>query len=111
MSETLWYTLNADGNPIPTADGKYPDLSIEQRRLGRTQVGNRIVSTVFMSLNHNYGGGCPVLFETMVFACNAAGETTSFNDLDGKRYCTRQDAMEGHAAFVKALQAKESGNG
>ena len=33
----------------------------------KTEIGNAIVSTVFLGLDHSWGGGPPLLFETMVF--------------------------------------------
>ncbi len=37
------------------------------RRIAMTAIGNAEVSTVFLALNHAYGDGPPLLFETMVF--------------------------------------------
>lgn len=41
--------------------------SREQRRVARTEIGDVLVSTVFLGLDHQYGDGPPMLFETMVF--------------------------------------------
>lgn len=37
------------------------------RHVAKTQIGEVEVSTVFLGLDHNYGGGRLHLFETMVF--------------------------------------------
>jgi hypothetical protein len=37
------------------------------RKVAKTAIGDYSVSTVFLGLNHQYGEGPPLLFETMVF--------------------------------------------
>lgn len=37
------------------------------RHVAKEPVGDFLVSTVFLGLNHQFGGGPPLLFETMVF--------------------------------------------
>jgi hypothetical protein len=39
----------------------------EKRKVAFTQVGDINVSTVFLGLDHSYGDGTPILFETMIF--------------------------------------------
>ncbi len=51
------------------------------------------ISTVFLGLDHSFGEGPPLLFETMVFG----GE----HDQDQRRYSTKKDAIEGHEEIVK----------
>jgi len=54
------------------------------------------VSTVFLGIDHGFGEGPPVLFETMVFG----GEF----DQEQERYCTWDQAEKGHKRWVgKAL--------
>lgn len=38
-----------------------------QRRVALTYIGDVKISTVFMPLNHQWGDGPPLIFETMVF--------------------------------------------
>jgi hypothetical protein len=38
-----------------------------ERRVATTDKGEIRVSTVFLGLNHNFGKGAPLLFETMIF--------------------------------------------
>lgn len=54
-----------------------------------------LVSTVWLGLNHNYYGGKPLIFETMVFKRN------SLNELDMERYSTEAEAKAGHARMVR----------
>lgn len=67
-------------------------------RIGSDHVGEAWVSTVWLGLNHAYGNGPPLIFETLVFG----GET----DGDGDRYSTRDEARAGHERIVDALKAK-----
>src|SRR5687768_5852202 len=51
------------------------------------------ISTVFLGLDHSYGDGPPVLFETMIFG----GE----HDQEQWRYHTWDEAEKGHQEAVK----------
>ncbi len=53
------------------------------------------VSTVFLGLDHNFGQGDPLLFETMVFPPD------SLSELDMDRYSTWDEAEKGHDKMVK----------
>ena len=62
--------------------------------------GGVTVSTVFISLNHNYGAGPPLLFETAIIRSG---------DFDiVARYSTWNEAEAGHAATVATIQSEES---
>lgn len=58
------------------------------RIVAKTQVGDAEVSTVFLGIDHSYGGGAPLLFETMIFG----GERDGYQ----KRYSTWGEAEIGH---------------
>jgi len=60
------------------------------------------VSTVFLGLNHNYGEGLPLLFETMVFP-SAKGLGA---ELDVDRYSTYEEAEKGHSVLVQKWSLK-----
>lgn len=70
----------------------------ENRIVRKTDVAGCEVSTVFLGLNHNWGDGPPVLWETMVF-----GDTRGF-DLDQDR-CggTWEQAEEMHWKMCDAV--------
>jgi hypothetical protein len=66
------------------------------RKMAWYQIGEVVISTVFLALDHNFGrGGRPVLFETMIFG--------GAHDQDCWRYCTRDEALAGHKAAVELV--------
>ena len=70
----------------------------EDQIVGKDKIGDAEVSTVFLGLDHSFGGGKPVLFETMVFDRSiSAGNNT---DIDGIRYNTWEEAVKGHNETV-----------
>lgn len=50
-----------------------------------------LVSTVFLGLDHRYGDGPPLLFESMIFGGPLSGEQ--------RRYSTKAEALAGHEAL------------
>jgi hypothetical protein len=79
------------------------------RTVGRDVIADEVlVSTVFLGLDHNFGGsGPPVLFETMVF------HGDDYGDVRMRRYSTWEEAERGHAQIVaeeqaNAVQAKDA---
>ena len=42
-------------------------FEIMDRHVEQTMIGDVRVSTVFLGINHNFGRGPPLLFETMIF--------------------------------------------
>lgn len=75
------------------------------RRVASTRIHGVWVSTVFLGLDHNFGRGPPVLFETMVFG----GEM----DQEMRRYRTWDEAERGHremCALVRRAKRKPSAN-
>jgi hypothetical protein len=60
--------------------------------------GGAYVSTVFLGLDHSFGDGPPLLYETMIFG----GRHDGYQE----RYATREEALEGHRRAL--FMAKES---
>ncbi|KKL28055.1 hypothetical protein LCGC14_2379020 [marine sediment metagenome] len=71
------------------------------RRIALTRIGHVGVSTVFIGLDHSFGSGPPLYFETMVFRSGSSGELLC------KRYSTYDEAEAGHEAIVKRAEAGE----
>lgn len=68
------------------------------RTVAKTKIGKAEVSTVFLGLDHSFGSGKPLLFETMVFGGKLA------NEMD--RYHTWEEAEEGHFAMCKRVRER-----
>ncbi len=82
------------------------------RTVARTQVGNRMVSTVSLLGDHPIEqlfmltrGLEAAPFETMVFACESDGDVSDFMALACERYESRAEAEEGHRAMVAKVEA------
>ena len=80
-----------DGSPLTT------EQWAEKFELGKNHVANDLVgesriSTVWLGLDHSFFDGPPLIFETMVFGGK--------HDMFQKRYCTEEQAKEGHARVV-----------
>lgn len=95
---TTYYALRADGSVEPVNDIMAATWDIDDRRVDKTTVGDYEVSTVFLGVDHSFGGADTLLFETMVFKGDYA-------DLFCDRYSTKAAAQEGHDRVVAALRA------
>ena len=69
------------------------------RIVEQTQIGDMKVSTVFLGLDHSFGGGEPLLFETMIFG----GAEDGYQD----RYSTWDEAVKGHQFACEKVNVKE----
>jgi hypothetical protein len=65
------------------------------RHVADETCGDVRVSTVFLGLDHSWGGGPPLLFETMVFGGD--------NDQDQERYTTWEQAEIGHKSMCEKV--------
>lgn len=100
--------FDRDGNPLP---GTLREQTLEWARLrsdhdycviGHEDVllpsGRAVwVSTVWLGLDHSFGFGPPVVFETMIFENGMA-------DIYCQRYATATDAEQGHRSLVQMLK-------
>ena len=74
----------------------------EMQRVTQTTLADgRWISTVWLGLDHQYGDGPPLIFETMVFSSRA-----SYEDEDQERYSTEKEAVEGHERMVEKWRNK-----
>lgn len=94
------YILDEHGEPKAEPDvvtwAKWFESA--KRKLAHDEVGSARISTVFLGIDRNMGGaGPPVLYETMVFGGDL--------DQEEERYCTRDEALKGHADMVERVQA------
>lgn len=93
------YVLGLDGAPVAVDEVLVWASWFEtaDRSVAQTQIGPLRVSTVFLGLDHQWGDGPPVLWETMVFADLEHSDHT-------RRYTSREAAVEGHAEVCVELQ-------
>ena len=78
------------------------------RRVAFTPLLGYEVSTVFLGLNHSWGDGPPLLFETMVFKSevDSDGRRDTADEFDMDRYATLEEAMQGHDRIVAQVRAR-----
>jgi hypothetical protein len=90
-----------DGTPIEGPDACLVWARLfegDYREVAKTRLWNGVfVSTVFLGLDHNWGEGPPLIFETMVFDSSRKYEPQ-------ERYSTEEQARAGHARFVRLYQ-------
>ena len=94
------YMLDADHNPYEADDLMDWAKAFEEcdRRVGDDEVGEVRVSTIFLALDHSFGSGPPLLFETMVFGPESH---PLVGEMD--RYETWDQAEAGHKAMLARL--------
>lgn len=63
------YILDKRGRPkkVNVLDLSRATILESNRRVARTKLGPSLISTVFLGVDHNFGKGPPILWETMVF--------------------------------------------
>lgn len=76
---------------IENRDGKSDGRITE-----RTLIGKVLVSTVFLGLDHSFGGKVPILWETMIF--NSRLKVLKNYQV---RYSSLKNAQKGHKEAVK----------
>lgn len=82
------------GNPISMNEWALKFEDVSYRRIAFDKLSNGAeVSTVWLGLNHNFNGGTPLIFETMVFNLDDNGDYQ-------RRYSTEQEALKGHKNIV-----------
>lgn len=112
------YILDKKGNPVATDlmtwatwfEKSCKDFDATKRRVAMTTIGRYKVSTVFLGLDHNFGKGPPVLWETMVFKKQTPGKiwgrkdgaSVEMNRCSG----SREQAEAMHERMVKLVKEK-----
>jgi hypothetical protein len=83
------------GKPISVAAWSFRHCDSGYRVVAQTRLRGWLVSTVWLGLDHSYGQGPPLIFETMVFLPDGS----SLGDGDEEyceRYATEAEARDGH---------------
>ncbi len=73
---------------IPCTQDDWLNMTGDEKRVDFNSFGEVEVSTVFLGIDHRYGKGQPIVFETMIFGGKHDGYQT--------RYSTWEEAVEGH---------------
>lgn len=88
-----------DGTPCDTEEWMRLLSDPEYKILKQEILPNgKKVSTVWLGLDHQFGSGEPLIFETMVFPSSG-----NYHDEQCKRYSTEAEALAGHERIVKEL--------
>lgn len=89
-----------DGTPMTMMAWAMKLESAEARDVAFDEMGDVHVSTVWIGLNHNWGSGAPLIFETMIFG--------GVNDQYQERYATEEQALAGHERIVNGVTQGET---
>lgn len=94
------YTINAAGDPVPEPDlmtwARW--LETADRKVARDQIGDTVVSTVFLGIDHGHGfTDEPLLYETMIFG----GPHNDYQE----RCSTKAQALDMHEVAVKLARS------
>jgi len=87
-------------------EGFTPDeMNLENRKVECTTIGNLLVSTTFLGMDHRWhGGGPPLVFKTMIFAVE--GQCQGWASGQCWLYSNWNQAVKGHAEAVKLVKRK-----
>ena len=69
---------------------------IKNRRVAEDIIDGVRISTVFLGIDHNFGNGEPLLFETMIFG----GDNYDYQE----RYATWTEAEAGHQRAIELVK-------
>ena len=97
------YKLDENHVPVPVGSDDYSgyesDRTVEKTSL--TIDGEEVrISTVFLVIDHSFGDGPPLLFETMIFG----GTYDEYQE----RYTTWDDAVDGHKYAVELAKGQRT---
>lgn len=89
--------------PVPCSDllkwGRWMQKS--DRHVAYMEINGVRISTIFLGLDHSFGNGDPVLFETAVFGGPL--------DHEMERYFTWKQAVAGHEIMCARVKCLEKG--
>ncbi len=96
-----YYILDENDNlkSVPTIELWSTWFQDNHRTICHDKIKGVRISTIFMGLDHNFGKGKPLLFETMVFG----GKRDQYQE----RYTTKKQAIKGHDKILNELFTKE----
>lgn len=117
--KNTWFGWNRETDeifPLETYDAIRVAFEDGSRIVEQTKVGDYLVSTVFLGLDHSFGFSRPLYFETMIFMNGPDFETAMERFRQGRadenpfqyyqvRYETSAEAKAGHEEAIDFLKA------
>jgi hypothetical protein len=96
------YYLNEDKTYRPAGLMEWAEqFETMDRHVLDDKIDGHRVSTIWLGLDHNYFGGKPLVFETMIFVDEDGG-----NDIYCDRYSTWEEAEKGHMQALSWLMER-----
>ena len=94
----IYYRLDDQHQPVAVTDilewGRWFETA--DRHVADTRLDDGVrISTVFLGIDHQFGDGPPILFETLIFG--------GPHDQEMFRYATWAQANAGHTEVVRAI--------
>jgi hypothetical protein len=102
-AEAMIEYYDMDGNPMSHEEWIAAYERTDERHVVQQFIGDYWVSTTWLGLDHNWGDGPPLIFETMVFQA-VDKEVISWEDLLCERYSTEKEAIRGHMDIVRWIK-------
>ena|SRR3990167_8333374 len=92
------YFILKDRKAVPVSSLEEWAKAFEtDRHVAQDSVGDVRISTVFLGINHRFGEGPPLIFESMIFG----GQ----HDQEQRRYSTWGEAEKGHAELLALVRS------
>lgn len=97
----MYYVLDDNKKAIPATLEEWSAMfEKNDRKIAFDVLGDYEVSTVFLGLDHNYFGGEPLIFETMIFCKDQELDQSCW------RYSTYEQALVGHQEALNLVKGK-----
>lgn len=104
LLDDLYYFLNKDKSVIKCSLKEFSEqlnemMINDSKHVKKSDIGNFWISTVWLGINHNWGSGSPILFETMILN----KYTQEWLDYL-VRYSTWDNALIGHENAIQYVK-------
>lgn len=99
------YILNSEGKPFPAdqLEGWARWFENAERHVGLDTINGVTVSTVFLGIDHSFGRGDPILWETMTFT-KRKGSYKFLQQRLFRRYTTAEEAKIYHGVVCESVK-------
>jgi hypothetical protein len=98
-----------DRHGMPISLERWAELfnDLKNRVVASDYINDIWISTVWLGLDHRWGPGPPLIFETMVFNSGVHNFQSRWHDIEMRRYTTEADAIEGHLRILELVRVLE----